>query len=163
MKKACLAFGANVGDAKENIKEAYAALALIPGVRVLKTSSFYVTKPWGVTDQPDFVNSAALVETDYSPEALLGICLGIEAGMGRVRTVKNGPRRIDVDLLLYEGETRDTRELKLPHPRMHERPFVLQPLSELTDTGVVLGFDAAGALARLNNDGTQPGDVVEKV
>ena len=82
--------------------------------------------------------------------------------MGRVRTVKNGPRRIDVDLLLYEGETRDTRELKLPHPRMHERPFVLQPLSELTETGTVLGFDAASALANLKNDGTTPGDVIAK-
>jgi 2-amino-4-hydroxy-6-hydroxymethyldihydropteridine diphosphokinase len=89
------------------------------------------------------------VETLLSPEALLGVCLGVEAGMGRVRQIRNGPRVIDIDLLLYEGETRNTRELILPHPRMLERTFVLEPLSELAENGRVLGLDVAGALEEL--------------
>ena len=131
MKKAYLAFGSNLGNPEKNVRDAWRALALVPGLTPLKLSSLHVTKPWGYADQPDFVNACGLVETTLSPEALLGVCLGVEAAFGRKRTIKNGPRVLDIDLLLYEGEERNTPELILPHPRMWERAFVLEPLSEI--------------------------------
>lgn len=149
LKKAYLAFGSNIGNGEAHVREAWAALSLVPGVWPKQLSGMYITAPWGYKDQPDFTNACGLVETLLSPEALLGVCLGIEAGMGRVRQIRNGPRVIDIDLLLYEGETRNTRELILPHPRMLERTFVLEPLSELAENGRVLGLDVAGALEEL--------------
>ncbi len=134
MKKAYLAFGSNIGDGAGNVRQAWDALALVPGIRPLRLSKLYRTAPWGYADQPDFINACGVIETSLSPEALLGVCLGVEAGMGRVRQIKNGPRVIDVDLLLYEGETRDTEELILPHPRMWERTFVLEPLLDVAET-----------------------------
>ena len=149
LKKAYLAFGSNIGNGEAHVREAWAALSLVPGVWPKQLSGMYITAPWGYTDQPEFTNACGLVETALSPEALLGVCLGIEAGMGRIRQIRNGPRVIDIDLLLYEGETRNTRELILPHPRMLERAFVLEPLSELAENGRVLGLDVAGALEEL--------------
>ena len=134
MKKAYLAFGSNIGDGAGHVVQAWEALALVPGIRPLRLSKLYRTAPWGYTEQPDFINACGLIETSLSPEALLGVCLGIEAGMGRVRQIKNGPRVIDVDLLLYEGETRETEALILPHPRMWERTFVLEPLSDVAES-----------------------------
>ena len=85
----------------------------------------------GYGNQDDFLNIAVEVETELNPDNLLGSALGIEAGLGRVRTIKNGPRIIDIDLLLYENEVRNTKTLILPHPRMLERDFVLKPLMDL--------------------------------
>lgn len=150
MKQAYLAFGSNIGEPGQNVLAAWDALRFVPGVRPVVLSGLFVTKPWGYLDQPDFVNACGLVETDLSPEALLGVCLGLEAGMGRVRTIKNGPRIIDIDLLLYEGEARDTRELVLPHPRMWERTFVLEPLAEITE-GTPLGQKVKKALSSLQD------------
>lgn len=150
-KKAYLAFGSNIGNAAQNIRDAYAALNLVPGIKTVRLSELYITKPWGYTRQPDFTNACCELETTLSPEALLGVCLGMEAGMGRVRTIKNGPRVIDMDLLLYEGEQRATEELTLPHPRMTERTFVLEPLSDLCVNGKVLGIDIEEALVKLKN------------
>ena len=99
--KAYIALGSNMGDGKANLDEALRALGLVPGVTVTGVSEYYVTAPWGYADQPDFTNACCEVETSLSPEALLGVCLGIEAGMGRIRVIKNGPRVIDLDLLLY--------------------------------------------------------------
>ena len=152
MREAYIAFGSNIGEPEKNVREAYEALSLVPGIKPDKLSKMYITKPWGYTDQPDFTNACCKVLTSLSPEALLGVCLGIEAAMGRVRTIKNGPRVIDIDLLMYEGEERNTAELVLPHPRMLERTFVLEPLSDLTSDGYVLGTDIAAALARLNGE-----------
>ena len=149
--KAYIALGSNMGDAAANLREAVAALGLVPGVTVTKVSGFYVTAPWGYADQPDFTNACCEVETSLSPEALLGVCLGIEAGMGRVRVIKNGPRVIDLDLLLYGGEERHTDELTLPHPRMWEREFVLRPLLDLAEDGRVGTFDVAAALGMLKS------------
>ena len=135
--KAVLGIGTNIGDRLKNIEEAYESLSLVPGIELLRKSSVYETEPWGYVDQPNFYNTVVEIETELSPNALLGVCLGIEAAMGRVREFKNGPRVIDVDLLVYEGRTSDTRELQLPHPRIGERAFVLVPLSELfTDLNV---------------------------
>ena len=148
-KTAYLAFGSNIGNGEARIREAYKALGRVPGVFPVKLSGMYITKPWGYADQPDFTNACCEIRTDLSPEALLGVCLGIEAGMGRVRRFKNGPRVIDIDLLMYEGERRDTEELRLPHPGMLERTFVLLPLNDLTSDGTIFGVDIAGALRRL--------------
>ena len=147
--KAYIALGSNIGDPAENLNEALKALDLVPGVRVTKVSNYYVTEPWGYTDQPDFTNACCEVETSLSPEALLGVCLGVEAGMGRVRQIKNGPRVIDLDLLIYGDEHRNTEELILPHPRMMERAFVLQPLNDLAVDGRIGELDVASALAAI--------------
>ena len=146
-EKAYIALGSNMGDAAVNLNGAIAALNLVPGVTVTKVSEYYITEPWGYADQPDFTNACCEVETSLSPEALLGVCLGIEAGMGRVRVIKNGPRVIDLDLLLYGEEVRITEELTLPHPRMREREFVLRPLLDLAEDGFIGSFDVAAALA----------------
>ena len=139
--RAVIGIGTNMGDRYENIKNAVQALGLVPGVRVIRESSVYETEPWGYTDQPGFYNNVIEVESEKSPEALLGICLGIEAGMGRVRQFTYGPRIIDLDLLFYEDCTSDTAELVLPHPLIGERDFVLVPLKELFDTMNIYGFD----------------------
>lgn len=148
-KKAYIAFGSNIGEPEKNVRDAYAALRLVPGIVPVRLSDMYITKPWGYADQPDFTNACCEVETTLSPEALLGVCLGIEAGMGRVRKIKNGPRIIDIDLLLYEGEERNTKELVIPHPRMWERVFVLEPLSDLCENGKLLGFDIEEPLRKI--------------
>ena len=147
-----------MGDAAANLREAVAALDLVPGVTVTKVSDFYVTEPWGYADQPDFTNACCEVETSLSPEALLGACLGIEAGMGRVRAIKNGPRVIDLDLLLYGEEERDTTELTLPHPRMKERAFVMRPLLDLFPDGRAPGFYFLPRLKELGTDGVEETD-----
>lgn len=150
-KRAYLAFGSNIGEGEAHIREAWQALSLVPGVVPKRLSNMYITEPWGYADQPDFTNACGEVETTLSPEALLGVCLGVEAGMGRIRQIKNGPRIIDIDLLLYEGETRCTQELILPHPRMTERAFVLVPLMDLAKNGYALDLDVKEALASLSN------------
>lgn len=130
---AYVALGSNMGDAKKNINEAVAALDLVPGIKVQSMSELYETKPWGYEEQNNFCNAVARLNVEVSPEALLGICLGIEAGMGRVRKIKNGPRIIDIDLIMYEGQERNTKELVLPHPGMNERDFVLVPLYDVCE------------------------------
>lgn len=150
-KEAYLALGSNIGNGAENIRAAYSALNKTPGVRVTAESEMYITKPWGYLEQADFTNACCKVITTLSPEALLGACLGIEAAMGRERTVKNGPRVIDIDVLMYEGQSRDTPELKLPHPGMAEREFVLLPLRDIAVNGCALGFDVEAALRKVQS------------
>ena len=148
-KTAYLAFGSNIGNSEENVREAWASLSLVPGIFPAALSDLYRTKPWGYTAQPDFINACCRVETTLSPEALLGVCLGIEAAMGRVRQFKNGPRVIDIDLLLYEGEKRDTAELRLPHPGIREREFVLEPLLDVCENGFACGLNVPETLRLL--------------
>ncbi len=138
--KAVLGIGTNMGDRAENIKSALESLSLVPNIKVVRSSSIYETAPWGYTDQPDFYNIVCEIETTLTPNALLGVCLGIEAAMGRVREFKNGPRIIDIDVLVYEGAEQNTTELVLPHPRISERDFVLVPMQELYPDMVVLGI-----------------------
>lgn len=139
--KAVIGLGTNIGDRILNLKEALGALELLPGTKVLRTSSVYETKPYGFSEQPDFLNTVAEVETPLSPHALLGGCLGIEAGMGRVRAFKNGPRIIDMDLLLAENFSEQSSELTVPHPEICNRSFVLVPLMELYDNGEAFGLN----------------------
>ena len=135
-KTAYVALGSKIGGGEENIKSAVSALGLVPGVRVDKLSHIYETTPWGYEAQHNFTNACVKLTVDISPEALLGVCLGIEAGMGRIREFRNGPRIIDLDLIIYEGEERNTEELKLPHPAMKDRDFVLVPLLDVADDDI---------------------------
>ncbi len=130
-KQAYIALGSNIGNAAENLNKAVWALSTVPGVKVTAVSKVYETEPVGYKKQDNFLNAVVRVESELSPQALLGACLGIEAGMGRIRKIKNGPRVIDLDLLLYEDATINTAELILPHPRMEERAFVLSPLLDI--------------------------------
>jgi 2-amino-4-hydroxy-6-hydroxymethyldihydropteridine diphosphokinase len=130
LPSAFIGIGSNLGDRAANCLRALDILQR-EGIRVAARSSFCETKPWGFTDQPDFINMAARVETSLPPEELLRVLLQTEKEMGRVRAGKWGPRIIDLDLLLYEDIVVDTAELDLPHPLMHEREFVLRPLAEI--------------------------------
>ena len=127
---AYVALGSNLGDKEANLCK---ALELLEerGVEVVKTSSFICTEPYGVTDQPQFLNGVCEVRTSLVPLALLHTLLEIEQEMGRVRLRHWGERNIDLDLLLYEDVVMDTPELKLPHPDMQNRDFVLLPLAEI--------------------------------
>ena len=125
-----IALGSNLGDKEANLRR---ALELLDerGVEVVKVSTFICTEPYGVTDQPQFLNAVCQVRTSLEPLALLHTLLGIEQEMGRVRLRHWGERNIDLDLLLYEDVIMDTPELKLPHPDMQNRDFVLLPLAEI--------------------------------
>lgn len=134
MKKAYIGIGTNIGDRLKNIQNAVAALKHLPETQVVKISDIYETEPWGYTDQDNFLNACIEVETNLSPKALLGSCLGIEAAFGRERPFKNSPRTLDMDLLLYEDVILNEKELTLPHPRIGERGFVLVPLKDVLET-----------------------------
>ena len=127
---AYLALGSNLGDKEANLRRALELLQQ-RGVEVVKTSNFICTEPYGVTDQPQFLNGVCEVRTSLAPLALLHTLLEIEQEMGRVRLRHWGERNIDLDLLLYEDVVMDTPELILPHPDMQNRDFVLLPLAEL--------------------------------
>ena len=131
MAGAAISIGTNTGSREDNLRAAVEAVSLLPGTDIIKVSSVYETEPVGYSAQPDFLNICIIVDTELSPRALLGACLGIEAGMGRVRLFKNGPRIIDLDLLVYEGFESTDAELTLPHPGMFERDFVIVPLKEI--------------------------------
>lgn len=129
--KAVLGIGTNIGDRLKNIESVYSSLELLPNTRIIKKSSVYETEPWGYENQDRFLNCVVLVDTELSPNALLGACLGIEAALGRVRKFKNGPRIIDVDILLLENTEISTDELTVPHRFIKQRDFVLVPLHDL--------------------------------
>ncbi len=129
--KAYLGIGTNIGDRMKNLQDSIDALNLLPMTSVTDVSNVYETDPVGYDNQDDFLNIVVEVETDFNADNLLGACLGIESGLGRVRTIKNGPRIIDIDLLFYGDEVKNTQTLTLPHPRMTERNFVLKPLLDL--------------------------------
>lgn len=158
--KVVLGLGTNIGDKSANIKTALEALDGVPKVNLLRCSSVYETEPWGYTEQDTFYNCIAEVESDLSPNALLGVCLGIEAGMGRVRNFKNGPRVIDIDVLLCEGFSSSTDELTVPHPFILDRFFVLQPLYELFGERDVYGFSYITNYRELQK--TNSAKIVEK-
>ncbi len=133
VRQAFIGVGANLGDRWATIRGALAALAAEPGIAVVETSAVFETDPVGVRDQPEFLNLVAGVETSLTPEDLLAALQRLEqsAGRRRDREVRWGPRPLDLDLLLYEGEERAGPALVLPHPRMWARAFVRVPLGEL--------------------------------
>ena len=128
---AYLGIGTNIGDRLQNLIDTVVALRLLPLTKVLEVSNVYETEPIGFANQNDFLNIVVSVSTELTAHNLQGAALGVEAGMGRVRNIKNGPRIIDVDLLMYGKEEYNTKTLVLPHPRMLERNFVLKPLLDL--------------------------------
>jgi 2-amino-4-hydroxy-6-hydroxymethyldihydropteridine pyrophosphokinase len=130
MPIAYVALGSNLGNKKENLLQAIELLKN-HGVNILAVSSFLVTKPYGVKDQPDFLNGAIKLEYDKSPEELLEVLLAVEQEMGRVRLRHWGERIIDLDLLLFGQEVIETKNLVVPHKDMENREFVLAPLAEI--------------------------------
>lgn len=155
---AYLALGANIGEKLENLRSAVRLLR-DSGCEVTAVSSLYLTRPVGVTDQPDFLNAVVRVETTLKPRALLGLCQTIELRLGRQRTIQWGPRVIDVDVLLYDDLTIDEPGLVVPHPRMKERAFVLVPLAEIDPVVEVSpGVSSADAAAAVDTSGVEPFD-----
>ncbi|MBQ8495679.1 MAG: 2-amino-4-hydroxy-6-hydroxymethyldihydropteridine diphosphokinase [Clostridia bacterium] len=148
-----LGLGANLGHPVKTLQAALAALDRVPGITVCRRASFYRTAPVGYTDQPAFTNTVAEIDTTLSPAAVLGACLGIEAALGRERTFRNAPRVVDIDLLLADGAENATPELTLPHPRLHERAFVLVPMNELYPGCRCYGYDFSADLQAV--DATQ--------
>ena len=132
MHSAYIALGSNLGDRRANLQAAIDKVREA-GIEVLEVSSFLETEPYGVTDQPSFVNAVMKVKTDLEPLELLRTLLGIEQEMGRVRKRHWGERNIDLDLLFYEDVIMTSEELNLPHPDMQNRDFVLVPLAELAE------------------------------
>ena len=130
MAIAYIALGSNLGDKEKNLRRALLLLTQ-QGVEVVRVSSFLSTEPYGVTDQPQFLNAVACVRTSLAPLALLDVLLATELAMGRVRLRHWGERNIDLDLLLYEDVVLDLPRLHLPHPDMQNRGFVLLPLAEI--------------------------------
>ncbi len=149
--KYVIGLGTNMGNRLENLKNAVYALELAPKTAVIKKSAVYETSPVGYAKQQDFYNCAVLCESTFEPHEMLGVCLGTECGLGRVRNFKNGPRVIDMDLLLAEDKIIRTPNLIVPHPHIKERLFVLLPMLDLFESGVAFGFDFAGAIGSIKD------------
>lgn len=139
MHIAFIGLGSNLGDPKSKVREGCAALAALPQVQLAAASSLYRSAPVGHADQPDFVNAVAQLVTALRPQALLASLLAIEKRFGRERSLRNAARTLDLDLLLYDADEIDEPGLVVPHPRMHERAFVLVPLLEIAPACVIPG------------------------
>ena len=129
--EAAIGLGGNVGDVASSFAVALERLSQAEGVEIVRVSSLWRTKPWGKTDQPDFLNAAALLRTKLPPRALLDLCLTVERSLGRQRDEKWGPRTIDLDILTYGDAIIQEPGLTIPHPRLAERAFALLPLAEI--------------------------------
>lgn len=141
-----VALGGNLDNPAARLDRVFAELDRLPQSRLLRASSLYRTAPVGYANQPDFINAVAVLETSLSPHALMHELLEMENRHGRVRTVKDGPRTLDLDLLLYGDRTLDFSHLRLPHPRMHQRAFVLAPLAEVDPDCIIPGQGRADEL-----------------
>lgn len=139
--RAFVGLGGNEGDVETTLTEALWAVDALPQTSIRRQSAVYRTPPWGRTDQPDFLNAVVELQTRMVPRVLLEALLEIEQRFGRVRRAEDrwGPRAIDLDLLLYGEETLDEAGLSLPHPRLHERAFVLVPLAEIAPDLMIPG------------------------
>ena len=132
MNQAYIALGTNIEPREGYLNQALELLAEDKKMEILNQSSIYQTVPVGYTDQPDFLNMVIEIKTSYMAIDLLNACQEIEQSLGRKRTIRFGPRTIDLDILLYNQENRHSERLIIPHPRMHERAFVLTPLEEIS-------------------------------
>ena len=129
--RVAIALGSNLDDPEAQVRRGFDEIGALPKTKLLARSRLYRTAPVGYADQPDFINACALVETSLAPRALLDELLAIEQRHGRVRTIPNGPRTLDLDIILYGDRRIDEPGLTVPHPRAHEREFVLKPLLEV--------------------------------
>lgn len=145
MSLAYVGIGSNLGQPREQVLRAFDELAALPATRLVARSSLYRSAPVGYAPQPDFVNAVAALETGLAPKELLAELQALEAGHGRARSFANAPRTLDLDLLLYDERVSGQAQLVLPHPRMHERAFVLRPLVEIAPQAVIPGRGAAAA------------------
>jgi 2-amino-4-hydroxy-6-hydroxymethyldihydropteridine diphosphokinase len=150
MTDVVLGIGGNLGDRRAFLAGAVARLAARPDIAVIAVSPLYETPPWGKTDQPAFLNAAILIETSLTPRALLEAILAVEAGLGRRRNERWGPRVVDIDILLYGGRRVDEPGLRIPHPRLAERAFALRPLIDLLPDAEIFGRPAREWLAGLD-------------
>ncbi|MBC1422921.1 2-amino-4-hydroxy-6-hydroxymethyldihydropteridine diphosphokinase [Listeria seeligeri] len=132
MAKAFLSIGTNIGERLDNLNSAVSGLAAVEQIKIINVSSVYETDAVGYEDQAAFLNIVVEIETSFAPVELLDFCLALELELGRVRLFKWGPRLIDIDILLYEDVKLDTEKLKIPHPYMKERAFVMIPLIEIS-------------------------------
>lgn len=157
MPEAFIALGGNVGDVRSTFDKAVAMLCDGEAVRLTARSSDYGTPPWGVTDQPPFVNSVVAVATRLEPHALLARAQACERAFGRDRMKEQhwGPRTLDLDLLAYDDRAINDDALTLPHPRLFERAFVLVPLAEIAPDRVIGGWKVRDALARVDVAGIE--------
>ncbi len=155
MISAYIGIGSNLGDRQRNCLEAVKRMGKMPDCRITGRSDWYLTKPVGVEDQDWFVNGVASLTTEISPQVLLRRVMDIEADMGRVRRERWGPRIIDLDILLFGQEIIHEENLKVPHPLMHLRRFVLEPLAELVPDLIhpSLGLSMMELHRRLPDDG----------
>jgi len=146
MTKAFVGIGSNLGEREAYVRRALELLAAEEGIEVVAVSELRETEPVGPVEQRPFVNGAALLATELSPQDLLGRLLAIEQRLGRVRNERFGPRTIDLDLLVYGDQVIDEPGLTVPHPRLHERRFALEPLADLASDLVVPGKGPISAL-----------------
>jgi 2-amino-4-hydroxy-6-hydroxymethyldihydropteridine diphosphokinase len=153
-----LSLGSNVGDREAQLRQAQAQLGATG--RVLAVSSFYETEPVEFTQQPWFVNCALALETSRTPQQLMSEILTIEQDMGRRRGEKKGPRSIDIDILLFGDQIIDSKELTIPHPAMHQRRFVLEPLAEIA---LEIQHPELRKTIRELRDALPPGQLVRRV
>jgi 2-amino-4-hydroxy-6-hydroxymethyldihydropteridine diphosphokinase len=146
--RAAIALGSNLEDPEDQVRRALDEIAGLADTRLMARSSLHRTAPVGYLDQPDFVNACALVETGLAPRALLQELLAIEKRHGRTRAIANGPRTLDLDIVLYGDQVIDEPGLTVPHPRAHQRAFVLEPLLEVWPDAVIPGRGRASDLRR---------------
>ena len=137
MSNIFIALGSNLGNPKEMVKNGILSIKNIGGVRILSESSLYETPPVGILNQPNFINAVVKIDSNLSPYELLNKLLKIENTAGRIRVNKNGPRTLDLDILLFDNLILNEKKLTIPHPRMHERLFVLMPLKDIDEAIVI--------------------------
>ena len=148
MTHAAVALGSNIEDPQAQVLRGLEELAALPRTRLVARSRLHRTAPVGFVDQPDFVNACALVDTELAPRALLDELLALEQRHGRVRSLPNGPRTLDLDIIVYGDRVIDEPGLRVPHPRAHERAFVLVPLIEAWPQAAIPGRGPARELLR---------------
>ncbi|OFM95652.1 2-amino-4-hydroxy-6-hydroxymethyldihydropteridine pyrophosphokinase [Neisseria sp. HMSC059F02] len=149
---AVIALGSNLAEPARQVRAALSALEVHPQIQIEKISSLYVTAPVGYDDQPDFVNAVCSVRTSLDGVSLLAVLNRIEADFGRERTFRNAPRTLDLDIIDFDGISSDDPHLTLPHPRAHERSFVMKPLAEILPDFVLGGHGRAADLAAALGD-----------
>lgn len=151
--RAAIGLGGNMGDVAGAFSTALATLDARSDCAIITRSSVWRTPPWGKTDQPDFLNMCALLDTTLAPHALLDVCLALEEAAGRVRFERWGPRVLDIDVLVYGDLNVSDERLVVPHPRMFERAFVLAPLAEIAPALRIGGADVASLAQNCDSAG----------